>query len=141
LRVAVDTNLLIAALTQPLGTSARILREWREGRLEVVASEETVWEAEAVLGGGWLARMVSRERVEELLGELRTRTVRAEPSERVTDLPLKDPGDLRMLEAALAGGARYVITTDREFLSHRGYREVEFVTPGEFWRILQGGCG
>jgi predicted nucleic acid-binding protein len=25
------------------------------------------------------------------------------------------------------------VTTDREFLSQRGYGEVEFVTPGEFW--------
>jgi predicted nucleic acid-binding protein len=52
----------------------------------------------------------------------------------VDGLPLKDPGDLHMLEAALAGNAAYVVTSDREFLSHRGYGEVEFITPQEFWR-------
>jgi putative PIN family toxin of toxin-antitoxin system len=136
-RIAIDTNLLIAALTRPGGTSGRIVQAWREERVEVVASEETVREAEAVLGGGWLGRMVPQERVQALLAELRTRTVWVSPSERVRDLRLKDAGDLRMLEAALAGGAAYVVTTDREFLSHRGYEGVEFVTPGEFWERVK----
>jgi predicted nucleic acid-binding protein len=55
-----------------------------------------------------------------------------EPETAVSDLRLKDPGDLRVLECALAGKARYIVTTDREFLSHRGYRDIEIVTPGEF---------
>ena len=135
-RIAIDTNLLIAALTKPSGASARILRAWRNGEIEVVASEATVREADLVLGAGWLARLTSRERVDSLLEDLRTRTVWVEPQTRVDDLPLKDPGDRRMLEAALEGGAQYVVTTDREFLSHRGYGEVEFVTPHRFWRLI-----
>jgi putative PIN family toxin of toxin-antitoxin system len=138
MRLAIDTNLLIAALTQPRGTSARLVREWRQGRIEVVASEATVREAEAVLRGGWLARIVSRDAVDALLNDLRTRTVWVDRTEPVTDLSLKDAGDLRMLEAALTGGARYIVTTDREFLSHRGYRDVEFVTPSEFFRTNFG---
>jgi putative PIN family toxin of toxin-antitoxin system len=135
-RIAIDTNLLIAALTSPRGTSARIVKAWLDGDIEVVASEATVREAESVLGGGWLARMTSREQVESLLDSLRTRSVWVEPSKRVTHLRLKDPGDLRILEAALEGGAKYVVTTDREFLSHRGYGPVEFVKPREFWRAI-----
>jgi putative PIN family toxin of toxin-antitoxin system len=131
-RVAIDTNLLIAALTRPRGKSARIVREWLDGRLEVVASAATIREAELVLGGGWLARMVSREAVDSLLEALRTRSVLVEDPPRITDLRLKDEGDLRMVEAAVAAGARYVVTTDREFLRQRGYGDVEFVTPGEF---------
>jgi len=49
---------------------------------------------------------------------------------------LKDAGDLRLVEAAVAGGARYIVTTDREFLRARGYADVEFVTPAEFERLL-----
>jgi len=133
MRIAIDTNLLIAALMRPLGTSARIVSEWLDGRLEVVASPATIGEAELVLGGGWLARLVSREAVESLLEALRTRSVLVMEPAPITGLRLKDEGDLRMVEAAVAGRARYVVTTDREFLSQRGYGEVEFVTPGEFW--------
>jgi putative PIN family toxin of toxin-antitoxin system len=132
MRVAIDTNLLIAALTRPRGKSSRIVREWLDGRLEVVASAATIREAEFVLGGGWLGRMVSREAVESLLDALRTRSVLIEDPSRIPDLRLKDKGDLRMVETAVAGGARYVVTTDREFLRQRGYGDVEFVTPEEF---------
>jgi len=154
LRIAIDTNVLIAALTRPRGTSARIVNAWLDGRLEVVASPATIREAELVLGGGWLGRLVSPEAVESLLEALRTRSVHVEKPEPVRDLRLKDEGDLRLVEAAAAAGARYIVTTDREFLSQRDYDAVEFVTPAEFWDAfraargsqtasetnLQGGC-
>jgi len=132
LRIAIDTNVLIAALTRPRGTSARIVNAWLDGRLEVVASEATIREGELVLGGGWLVRLVSQEAVESLLEALRSRSVLVEMLEPIRDLGLKDEGDLRLVEAAVAAGARYIVTTDREFLSQRGYNAVEFVTPGEF---------
>lgn len=134
MRIAIDTNVLIAALTRPGGTSARIVNAWLDGRIDTVASEATVREANLVLGGGWLARMVSADAVESLLNQLRTRTVYVERPAPIGDLRLKDAGDLRLVEAAVAAGARYVVTTDREFLRARGYAGVEFVTPREFVR-------
>lgn len=135
MRICIDTNVLIAAVTKPRGTSARIVDAWLAGDLEVVVSEATIREAELVLGGGWLGRMSSNRDVNDLLEKLRTRTVLAE-GERITDLRLKDAGDLRMVEAATAGGAKYIVTTDREFLLQRGYGEVEFITPQEFAQIM-----
>jgi predicted nucleic acid-binding protein len=108
------------------------------GEIEAVASEATAREAEAVLGGGWLGRMTSRERVASLLEALRTQTVWVAAPEPITDLQMKDEGDVRLVEAAVTGGASYVVTTDREFLSHRGYGRVEFVTPGEWWKVEEG---
>jgi putative PIN family toxin of toxin-antitoxin system len=137
MRIAIDTNCLVAALTNPRGSCARIVGAWLDGRIEAVASEATVREAELVLGGGWLARMVGRDRVDQLLHQLRTRTAWVEQPARIEDLRLKDEGDLRMVETAVAGGARYVVTTDREFLSRRGYDDVEFVTPNELLRSLR----
>ncbi len=136
MRIAIDTNVLIAAVTRPGGTSARIVQTWLDARLEVVASTATIREVELVLGAGWLARMVSPEVIEVLLEALRTRSVFIEQPPRILDLRLKDAGDLRLVEAAVAGGARYIVTTDREFLRARGYADVEFVTPAEFERLL-----
>jgi predicted nucleic acid-binding protein len=112
---------------------------WLEGGLEVVVSEETIREAELVLGGEWLRRLVSREAVESLLEALRTRAVLVARPARIGDLNLKDAGDLRLVEAAVSGGARYVVTTDREFLRQRGYADVQFVTPSEFAGTMKRG--
>jgi putative PIN family toxin of toxin-antitoxin system len=137
-RIAIDTNCLIGALVNPRGACARIVQAWLDGRIEAVASEATVREAELVLGGRWLARMVGRETVDELLRQLLARTAWVERPVRITDLRLKNEGDLRMVETAVTGWAQYVVTTDREFLSRRGYGEVEFVMPGELLRRLEG---
>ncbi len=136
-RIAIDTNVLIAALTRPRGRSAAIVQAWLAGEIEAVASEATVREAELVLGGGWLGRMTSPEKVAALLGALRSRTVWVPAPASIADLRMKDEGDVRMVETAVTGGASYVVTTDREFLSHRGYGDVEFVTPGE-WIVKSG---
>lgn len=137
MRICIDTNVLIASLTKPRGTSARIVRMWRKGELEVVASEATVREVELVLGGRWLSRMAGGDRVADLIQAMRTETAWADDPSEIADLPLKDAGDLRLVEAAVAGGASHIVTTDREFLSFRGYGDVQFVTPGEFMRVIQ----
>jgi putative PIN family toxin of toxin-antitoxin system len=137
MRIAIDTNVLIASLTRPRGTSARIVRASLGGRLENVASEATIREAELVLGAGWLGRLVRQEEVEWLLEALRSRSVLVERPERIRGLQLKDAGDRRLVEAAVSGGARYIVTTDREFLRAREYADVEFVTPAEFERNLE----
>ena len=139
MRIAIDTNVLIAALTRPRGGSARIVKAWLDGQVEVVASEATVREAELVLGGGWLGRMTPPGNVEALLAKLRTQTVWAERPPPIADLRLKDEGDRRLAEAAVCGGAEYVVTTDREFLSQGGYAGTQFVTPREFLRLMDRG--
>ena len=138
MRVVIDANVLIAALTRPGGSAARVVKAWREGRLEVVSSSATLREAELVLSGAWLARLSSRHDVETLLEELRTRTVQAE-GRAAPNIRLKDQGDLRLVEAAVAGGAGYLVTADRELLLQRGYESTEFVTPGELLKAMDGG--
>lgn len=137
MRIAIDTNCLVAALTKPGGSCAEIVRAWHEGRLDVVASEPTAWEAESVLGGGWLARIVGGDEVEALLASLRERTHWVESPPSIGGIRLKDEGDVRMVEAAVSGGASYIVTTDREFLAQRGHGDCEFVTPEEMLRRLE----
>ena len=132
MRVAIDTSVLIAALAKPFGAAGRIVRAWREGELEVVSSEATLREAELVIGAGWAARLAGKDAVDALLGDLRERTVRVRPK-RIGDLALKDEGDLRLVETAVAGRAAYLVSADRELLSHRGYGNTEFVTATEYW--------
>jgi predicted nucleic acid-binding protein len=73
-RIAIDTNCLIGAVTNPSGPCARIIDAWVDGRVEVVASEATVREAELVLGSGWLCQVAGAASVAGLLDRLRTQT-------------------------------------------------------------------
>ena len=135
LRAIIDTNILVGALARRGGTADRILERWRAGAFEHVASEATLREAELVVGGRWVERLGGKSERDALLAELRERSIIVE-APILDELTLKDAGDRRLVEAAHAGGARYLVTADREVLRMWGYGGVEFVTSGEFLRVL-----
>lgn len=140
LRAIVDTNLLVGALARPDGSAARILDHWRAGDFEHVVSSATLREAELVVGARWVARIADAGARDALLAELRERSVMVD-APVLDELTLKDAGDRRLVEAAHAGGAGYLVTADREVLRMRGYGAVEFVTSGEFLRALSAHTG
>ena len=135
MRAIIDTNLLVGALARRGGSASRILDLWRAGRFEHVASQETLREAELVVGARWIERLSSREERDNLLAELREKSVIVE-APILEELTLKDAGDRRLVEAAHAGNARYLVTADREVLRMWGYGGVEFVTSAEFLQAL-----
>ncbi len=135
MRAIIDTNLLVGALAQRGGSASQILDLWRDGRFEHVASEATLREAELVVGARWIERLSSAEERDDLLAELRERSILVE-APILEELTLKDAGDRRLVEAAYAGNARYLVTADREVLRMWGYGGVEFVTSAEFLRAL-----
>jgi len=47
-----------------------------------------------------------------------------------------DPSDNRVLEAALAGEAGYIVTGDRHLLALGDFQGVEIVTPARFVAVL-----
>ena len=38
------------------------------------------------------------------------------------------------MQAAVSAGARYAVTTNREFLRQRGYAGTPSLTPDQFWQ-------
>ncbi len=135
MRAIIDTNLLVGALARHGGSASRILNLWRAGRFEHVASEATLREAELVVGARWIERLSSAQERDGLLAELRERSIMVE-APILEELTLKDAGDRRLVEAAHAGNARYLVTADREVLRMWGYGGVEFVTSAEFLQAV-----
>ena len=44
----------------------------------------------------------------------------------------RDPNDDMLIEAALTGGANYVVTGDKDLLVLKAFETVRFVTPSAF---------
>lgn len=134
-RIVIDTSVLVAALTRPSGGAAKILDACLEGRLEVVCSEATLREAELVIDSQWLRRLVPAGRIDSILKCFRTRSIRVRGAP-IHGLPLKDVGDQRLVEAAVEGGATYLVTADAELLRYRGHGGTEFVTATQLVQRL-----
>ena len=62
----------------------------------------------------------------------------------VVDLPplagvVRDPNDDMVIACAIAAGADYVVTRDKDLLSLATYEGIRMVTPRQFLDLIEGG--
>ncbi len=135
-RAVVDTNILIRALIKPQGTVGPVLGRLRDGAYILVYSEPLLDELLAKLA---LPRIkvkyhLDDEAIEAFLALLALRGEQVAPARQVR--VCRDPDDDRVIEAALAGDAAYVVTGDEDLLSLGQLEGMRFVSPRDFLAIL-----
>jgi len=125
LRVVADSNVLIAAF-YGAGKPRQILNLVHEGEIELYLSHFILEEVTRVL----LQKFQWDQRdITDALSSLGRRVIDPGPAHiRV----LADEPDNRILECAIAAGAHYLVTGDKQVRKLRRYRRVRIVTPQEF---------
>ena len=137
IRAVLDTNVLVSAVISERGAPWRMLRAWRDGAFVLVTSPALLNELQRVLVRPHIARAHKRSAQETiaLTETLRQRATVVTPRSRV-DVIRDDPDDNRVLEAALAGGADYIVSGDRHLLALGEYEGIRVVTPAAFAALL-----
>ena len=130
MRVVLDTNVLVSAFLFPGGTPEAVYRAALEGRIQLVTSRPLLAELGQVLATnfGWEDRWV-----EEAVAQVARIGVVVEPRETVA-VVAGDPPDDRVLEAAAAGGAEFIVSGDRHLLRLGSWRGIEVLDPAAFLR-------
>jgi len=134
-RVVIDTNVWVSGVLKPAGPPGQILRLLEAHAIEAVVTEALAAELVDVLGREHLRRRFVIDDVDLalLLAVLDQVVV-----EIRLDPPLRDPNDLPVIEAAVIGKARTIISGDLDlvgdptilrWLSDRG---IEVLTPTAF---------
>lgn len=132
-RVALDTNVLVAALRSDRGASRQLLLGVLERRYQLVASVPLMIEYEAVLSRDehLLASGLSAEDVQILLDAV---AMVAEPV-RLAYLwrpLLTDADDDMVLETAVNGRAEVLVTVNlRDFAAAKGMFDVVILSPAD----------
>jgi putative PIN family toxin of toxin-antitoxin system len=126
MRVVLDTNVLISGLVYG-GKPDVILRLAFRRRFTLILSNDILSELEGVLLDKF---RWSPEKIASALGDLRKSAEVVAPNFNVTDCA--DPDDNRILEAALEGAARAIISGDKHLLRMQQFRGVEIMTVSEF---------
>ncbi len=134
-KVVFDTNVFVRALINPKGINARLVASL--DRYVLVSSAAIVEEVAEVLFrpevlGVTALRKLDAQRLVELL----RRAPLVSPTVAVTIC--RDPDDNKFLEAAIAAGAEYVVTGDKDLRSLGAYQGVKIRFPAEFLRDLEG---
>jgi predicted nucleic acid-binding protein len=135
MRVVVDTNVLVSALKSRLGWSFEVLRLMGTGRFAHVVTVPLMIEYADVLGRSGMVP-VDQRFIEDVLDFVATSAVRR----KVHFLwrpRLTDAKDDMVLEAAVNGQCRYIVTHNVRDFSLGGALGIQAITPAQFMQQLQ----
>lgn len=130
-RIVVDTSVVVAGLRSQLGASNRMLALVAEGLIQPLVTTALFLEYEDVLNRPE-QRLATGMSKEDVTGFLAALASAAEPVDVhfMWRPQLADPADELVLEAAVNGRARAIVTHNvRDFLPAAGGFEIEVITP------------
>ena len=131
-RAVFDTNVWISGLVFG-GEVRKVLLAAIEGRVIPVVSMELLQELETVLKGRKFD--FPPEALSTILYEVQTLAVMAHPKSRLNVIK-NDPADNRVLECALAGNAKWIVSGDSDLLQLRKFRGIRICSPKDFMNVL-----
>ena len=141
MKVAFDTDVIVASLRSRSGASNALLRMLSAGQVEAVASVPMMLEYEAILmrPEQRQATGMSVQDVNIFLDTLALLIIPVIPY-FLWRPQLRDPDDEMVLDAAINGGAKAVITFNvQDFLLASTQFNVQVLTPAEVLRQLRRG--
>jgi putative PIN family toxin of toxin-antitoxin system len=130
LRVVIDTSSLVSYVLTRGELMRRVVAHWRAATFTLLSSSATRAEL-----AGVLARPAIRQLAVASLDELMRGLERfSEHVPGVLELAgaCRDPKDDKFLACAVEGQAHYLVSSDRDLLNMRRYRDVAIVNPGQF---------
>lgn len=129
LRVVPDTGVFAVAITRRGAGSLLIIEAWLRGELTFITSEAVLVELCDVLRDVF---NLLPEKIEYWEQQIRNLAVVVTPTETISDC--RDPGDNKVLEAAIAGNADCVVTFDDDLWKMSPYRGVQILKVRPFLR-------
>jgi predicted nucleic acid-binding protein len=137
LRVVLDTNVLDAATRSRRGASFRLLELVGKGPFELVVSVPLVLEYEAILTEHRQETGLTETDVDDLLDYV-CAVARHQEIFFLWRPYLRDPKDDLVLEAAVAGGCRGIVSFNKRDFVGSERSGLWVLTPGEFLADLRG---
>lgn len=137
MKVVLDTDVLVAGLKSSLGASFRLILLLKAGQVKPAVTTPLLVEYESVLNR---PQMVAPTLGPEDIAGVLDWFVSISTRHRVHYLwrpHLPDPQDDLVLEAAMAAGARYLITFNLRHFRDLASLGIVVLTPGQFLKHLQ----
>lgn len=103
-------------------------------KLKIIVSEEMLKELSEVLQRPKFKSIFTYERIKELFALLENYAIIVHPEKRLE--VCRDPKDNFLLEAAVAGGAEYIITGDSDLLILDPFNNIRILNPKDFKKLI-----
>jgi len=138
-RVVIDSSVVVAALATPNPESASrvVLAAVAAGLVDLVLTDELEAEYRRAVEYPQVRRYAAKVDRQGFVDAIVATAQRVEPAAAEGAVPA-DPGDDKVVAAARAGLAAYLVTLDRHLLELVGFQGgVQVVKPGEFLQVLR----
>jgi len=136
-KVVIDASSLVGAVLKSDSVPQRALSLARSKHI-LCLSPAVEAEYRAVLARPRFRPFVDAETIERLLDLLATAALTVEPSIRIADC--RDAKDNKYLELALAAGADFIVSSDRDLLALDPWRGIRILNPAAFVAIDDKGA-
>lgn len=138
IRAVLDCNVLISALIQPEGPSAKILGVLNRQGFQCILSPAILEEARRVLRYPRIKRrlVLSQDEQEAFLSALSVLALWVEDVKPEQPIVTEDPSDDIYVQAAVQGDAGFVVSGDEHLLKLKEYRGIVIIPPRLFLEIL-----
>jgi putative PIN family toxin of toxin-antitoxin system len=131
MRVVLDTNVIISAFAAR-GLCTEVFEVCLEGHT-IVTSEDILSETKEKL---FEKIHLPKKTVLEIIDYLKGTAEVVEP-ENIKENVCRDKGDVMVIGTALSGKAQFIITGDEDLLILKKYKNIEIISPREFWNRLR----
>jgi putative PIN family toxin of toxin-antitoxin system len=130
MRVVLDTNVIVAAFATK-GLCSDIFEICLLDH-SIIISEYILLEVKEKL----IDKIhLTQSSVNDIVSYLRNQAEVVMPEE-LHESVCRDKDDINIIGTALSGDARFIITGDEDLLSLKKYKNIEILTPREFWSRL-----
>jgi putative PIN family toxin of toxin-antitoxin system len=134
IRAVIDTSVLIRYLIKPSAAIKELIEErWLGHEVQMVTAPDLIAELEGVLKRDYIQMVIRPEEGNALLDAITQEADILAPLGLVPAYT-RDRKDDKFVACALAGGANYLITEDKDILVLRAVGDVRIVTPYDFVR-------
>ena len=140
MRVVIDSAVVVAALATPNPASASrvVLEAVAAGVMELVITDDLEAEYRRAVEYPKVRSRAARLDRQGFIDAIVATAERVEADTASGAVPA-DPGDDKIVAAALAGEAEFLVTLDRDLLDLAGLHGLATVRPGDFLQQLRGG--
>lgn len=129
-KAVLDNTVFVSFIARRGPGATKVIDCWAAGKFELITSEHILSETVTVLR----KTDAAEEEVDRLISGLYLSATVVSPTERLT--ACRDPDDNKILEAAVAGGADYIVSDDKDLRALSPFRGIEIITVRRFLRRL-----
>jgi len=135
MRIVLDTNVWLSAIFwQGEATQIVELAENRNFKLDIIITKDILLEIRSVINREAKFQKFLENRMENIrtiLATILDLAVLVEPARKVNVI-VADPNDNKILEAAIAGKADYIISYDAHLTDLKRFENIKILTPSQF---------